>query len=212
MIQIQRFTFNPFQENTYVLYDDQQNCIVVDPGCYEVHEQEALQKFVDQHGQNSVQLVNTHCHLDHIAGNKFIVDTYKVELGIPEGEMSILKAAPEHGKMYGFIIELSPEPNYFIEAGSKLTLGVNELAIISCPGHSPDHMVFYAKEEKQLIGGDVLFQLSIGRTDLPGGDHNALITNIKEKLWPLPDDVTVHPGHGPTTTIGFEKANNPFLV
>lgn len=211
MIQIQRFAFNPFQENTFVLYDDQQNCIIVDPGCYFEEEKEALKSFVEKHGQNSVQLVNTHCHLDHIAGNKFIMDTFGVKLGIPEGELPVMQSAPEHGKMYGFIIEASPAPDYYLEEGKTLNIGEYSLKIISCPGHSPDHMVFYSEEQAFLIGGDVLFQGSIGRTDLPGGDHDTLINSIKAKLWPLPDNVVVHPGHGPDTNIGFEKANNPFL-
>jgi len=211
MIQIQRFTFNPFQENTYVLYDGQGNCIVVDPGCYEVHEKESLKSFIDQEGYTSIQLVNTHCHIDHIAGNSFVMGTYNIGLSIPKGDLIVLNQAPNHGLMYGFVIEPSPAPTDFLIEGQYLKLGQEQLEIISCPGHSPDHMVFYHRQQQQLIGGDVLFQGSIGRTDLPGGDHQTLINNIKQKLWLLPDEVTVHPGHGPTTNIGFEKTNNPFL-
>lgn len=211
MIQIQSFAFNPFQENTYLLWDETKSCVIVDPGCYDTREQKILKDFIFANELKPVQLVNTHCHLDHICGNKFIASEYDLELGIPHGELAILQGAPEYGKIYGFHMEPSPDPAYFIKAGVDLVFGKSKMKVLSCPGHSPDHMVFYAEQEGFLVGGDVLFYGSIGRTDLPGGDHNTLIDSIKRELWPLPDETIVYSGHGPKTSIGFEKVNNPFL-
>ncbi|MFD2514736.1 MBL fold metallo-hydrolase [Pontibacter locisalis] len=204
-------TFNPFQENTYLLHDDTKECVVIDPGCYEKHEQEELKKFVKDNDLKVVRLLNTHCHIDHVLGNKFVADTYNVPLEIHPDEEQILRAVPTYAPNYGFQLYAEQLPEKYLKEGDIVKFGNTELEVILAPGHAPGHVVFYNKPEKTVIGGDVLFQGSIGRTDLPGGDFDTLIQSIKTKLFTLPDDVTVYSGHGPETTIGYEKKYNPFL-
>ena len=204
-------TFNQFQENTYLLHDDTKECVVVDPGCYEKHEQEELKKYISDNELKVVRLLNTHCHIDHVLGNKFVADTYKVELEIHPDDEQTLRSVPAYAPVYGFPMYAEQLPAKYLKEGDPVKFGNTELEVIFAPGHAPGHVVFYNKEEKKVIGGDVLFQGSIGRTDLPGGDFDTLIQSIKTKLFTLPDDVTVYPGHGPETTIGYEKKYNPFL-
>lgn len=212
MINIHSFTFNPFEENTYILYDDTKECIIIDPGCYDEFEKEDLTDFVKKQELTPVKLLNTHCHIDHILGNSFIADKYGLELEINELELPILQGAPMAVQLYGIPnVEISPEPGKFLNEGDIVEFGNSKLDVLFTPGHSPGHIVLVSKEQKFVISADVLFYGSIGRTDLPGGDHNTLIDSIKTKLFPLGDDFQVHPGHGPTTNIGFERENNPFL-
>ena len=212
MAEVLKLTFNDFQENTYLVYDETGECIVIDPGCNNAREEQYLVKVIDEKGLKPVRLINTHCHLDHVFGNDFVVRHYGIPLEIPEGELPVLKAVPEIAKFYGLPPGTpSPEPDRFIEEGENITFGNTSLEVILTPGHSPAGICLYSKKDGFLIAGDVLFYASIGRTDLPGGDYNTLISNIKNKLLPLGDNVKVYPGHGPDTTIGFERRNNPFL-
>lgn len=211
MMTIQQFTFNPYQENTYVLYDETGECVIIDPGMYEAHEQNALVNFIKDANLKPVLLLNTHCHIDHVLGNKFVYDTWSLKPQFHKGELVTLQAIPGYAPQMGFRYELSPEPEVFLEETGTVTFGNSVLELIFAPGHSPAHLCFYNSEEGILIGGDVLFLSSIGRTDLPGGNHGQLLHNIREKLFVLPDHVKVFPGHGHSTTIGFEKQNNPFL-
>ncbi len=212
MADVAEFTFNPFQENTYILYDDTKECIIVDPGCFTPAEKRELTTFIESAGLRPVKLINTHCHIDHILGNKFVADTYNLSLEIHSGELPVLERGPMVSQMYGIpYTEHSPMPGAFIEEGDIVKFGKTELEAILTPGHSPASLSFFCKESNFIIAGDALFYGSIGRTDLPGGDFNTLITSIKTKLFALPDDAKVFSGHGPSTTIGFEKKNNPFL-
>ncbi|MFD2248499.1 MBL fold metallo-hydrolase [Pontibacter ruber] len=204
-------TFNPFQENTYLLHDDTKECVVVDPGCYEPHEQKQLQNYIEKEGLKVVKLLNTHCHVDHVLGNKFVADTYKVGLEIHKEDEQTLRSVSVYAPTYGFHKYDAAEPAAYLKEEETVRFGNTELKILFTPGHAPGHVVFYNEQEKVCIGGDVLFQGSIGRTDLPGGDFDTLIQSIKTKLFTLPDEVTVYPGHGPETTIGYEKKYNPFL-
>ncbi len=212
MSQVASFSVNPFQENTYVLYDDTKECAIIDPGCYDTREQNELVNFIKHHELTPRLFLNTHCHLDHIFSNKFVADKFKLGLQIHEKELPILKGASIAASMYGVALTPSPEPDKFLKEGDELTFGNTKLKVLFTPGHSPGSVCFFNKEEEYLIAGDVLFLQSIGRTDLPGGNHQDLIDSIKNKLLPLGDKVIVHPGHGPQTTIGFEKENNPFLT
>ncbi|SNR84768.1 MBL fold metallo-hydrolase [Hymenobacter mucosus] len=205
------FTFNAFSENTYLLHDASGQCVVVDPGCYERAEQEALQAFVTAQGLQVVLLLNTHCHIDHVLGNKFILDTYQVPFLIHEADLSVLRAVPTYASNYGFPHYTPAEPTGFLTPEKPVRFGETELEVRFAPGHAPGHVVFYHAPTRTVIGGDVLFRSSIGRTDLPGGDYDTLIESIKSQLLTLPDDVTVYPGHGPATTIGAERKSNPFL-
>ena len=211
MIQIKSFTFNAFSENTYVVFDDNKETIIFDPGCYTINERKILQKFIDDNNLIVKRLINTHCHLDHIFGNTFISETYKVELECHRLEIPILQHAHIVGDMYGVPLPPQPTPSVFLEDNDIVEVGKIKLKAILAPGHSPGSLCFYNEDEKFLIGGDVLFYGSIGRSDLPGGNHNQLINSILTRLMTLPKDVKVYSGHGPATLIGFEKYNNSFL-
>ena len=205
-------TFNPFQENTYIVDDETGECIIFDPGCMNPNEEQHLVKTLADKKLTPVKLINTHCHLDHVFGNKFVADTYKLPLGIHEGELIVLQSVPAVCKAYNLPLPApSPMPEYFIEEGEIITFGNTELKVLFTPGHSPASICFYNSKDAFVIAGDVLFQNSIGRTDLPGGDHQTLLDSVKTQLFVLPDDVEVWPGHGSSTTIGYERENNPFF-
>jgi glyoxylase-like metal-dependent hydrolase (beta-lactamase superfamily II) len=211
MLKIKSFPFNPIQENTYILYNEFKQGIIIDPGCYFDEEKELLKDFVAQNGLTPTMLLNTHCHLDHVFGNKMVAETYQLTLQINEKEKPVLDYAPTSGLMYNMpFVNYSGEYIY-LKAGDIIKLGEDELAVIEAPGHSPGHICFYCAKQNFIISGDVLFNRSIGRTDLPGGDHQTLLKNIREKLFVLPDKTVVYSGHGPVTSIGEEKRENPFL-
>ncbi len=212
MIQIQSFTFNAFGENTYVLYDDTGACVIIDPGCYDTYEKQELTDFIKQNNLQVKYLLNTHCHIDHVLGNAFVKRTYGVDLYIHHEDEPVLRAVQTYAAAYGFAGYESTEADHFLKEGDTIKLGNSVLEVLFVPGHAPGHIAFYNREQKFCIGGDVLFLMSIGRTDLPGGDFDTLIRSIKTKLFPLGDDVTVYPGHGSSTTIGNEKKYNPFLT
>lgn len=212
MTYVVGLTFNPFQENTYIIYDDTKECVIIDPGCINGTEQQTLVNKIEELGLKPVKLINTHCHLDHIFGNHFVAEKYNLPLEMHEGEIPVLKAAPISAQMYGIPYpEHSPEPGKFIKEGDIIEFGETQLKSLFTPGHSPASLSFYCETGGFVIAGDVLFQGSIGRTDLPGGDYDTLIDSVKEQLFVLPDNVEVYPGHGPSTTIGFEKNHNPFF-
>ncbi|QIH36839.1 MBL fold metallo-hydrolase [Sphingobacterium sp. DR205] len=211
MLTIGTFTFNPYQENTYVLYNEQRNAIIIDPGMYGEKEQTEFLTFVDQHNLSPQSLLNTHCHIDHVLGNYFIHERFGLLPKFHEGELSILVAVQNYAPQMGFRYDISPIGEAFLNDGDSIRLDNDELEVILAPGHSPAHICFYSAAQKFLIGGDVLFRNSIGRTDLPGGNHQQLLDSIKQRLYTLPDDTVVYPGHGPSTTIGFEKNSNPFI-
>lgn len=209
---IKCFTFNPFQENTYILSDSTRECIIIDPGCFNASERNEISDYIQSNGLQPVKLINTHCHIDHILGNKFIKEKYNLQLGIHPLEVPILGLGEASSKMWSVPYETSPQPDYFIEEGETINFGESILQVLFTPGHSPGSICFYSETNRFVISGDVLFYGSIGRTDLPGGNHETLIKRIKTQLFPLGDDLKVYSGHGPATTIGFEKMNNPFLV
>ena len=211
MIKIEKFTFNPVRENTYVLFDETNECVIIDPGMYDAEEQNEFHRFIKENELNPVLLLNTHCHYDHVFGNKFVFDNWSLKPQFHKGELIVLQSIPGYVPQMGLHYELSPEPEVFLPEHGTLSFGSSILELIFAPGHSPAHLCFYAKQDNFLIGGDVLFYNSIGRTDLPGGNHAQLISSIKNSLFVLPDDCSVFPGHGPATTIGFEKQHNPFL-
>ncbi|HEY1061273.1 MAG TPA: MBL fold metallo-hydrolase [Daejeonella sp.] len=211
MIQIKSFAFNPYQENTYILHDDTLECVIIDPGMYTGEEQNAFLKYIAENNLKPVLLLNTHCHIDHVLGNKFIYDTYGLFPQFHKGEEMVLNSIVSYAPQMGIRYEVSPLPQVYLSESGTVKFGETELELIFSPGHSPAHLCFFNREEKFLIGGDVLFYRSIGRTDLPGGNYDLLISNIREKLFTLPDETRVYPGHGPATSIGFEKQFNPFL-
>jgi glyoxylase-like metal-dependent hydrolase (beta-lactamase superfamily II) len=211
MINIHYFAFNGFQENTYILFDETKECLIIDPGCYSSEEHNTLSNYIKENDLTPIKLLNTHCHVDHILGNNYVASTYNIGLEIHENEVSTLHAAPEHGRLYGFNLEESPEPTTLLKDADEIQFGNSKLEVRFAPGHCAGHVAFVGHEDKFVICGDILFHGSIGRTDLPGGDYNTLINSIKTKLLTLDDDFKVYSGHGPSTNIGFERKNNPFL-
>ena len=211
MISIHSFTFNPIQENMYILSDESKECVIIDPGCYDDEERTTLSAFITENQLKPVRLLNTHCHLDHVFGNGFVSKKYDLKLEINKNDQKVLDAFQTSCDLYGMNCDPSPQPSVFLEEGDLINFGTSKLEIMFTPGHSPGSITFYNREQKFMIAGDVLFYGSIGRTDLPGGNHATLISSITEKLLPLGDDFKVYSGHGQPTTIGFERKNNPFL-
>jgi len=213
MIQVHKLTFNPFAENTYILSDETNDCVIIDPGCYYQEERQQLKDYITSKGLKPVALWNTHCHLDHVFGNFFVSQEYGLELGAHELDMPTLAHMPIAANMYGITgYQQSPDPGYFIKENTKITFGNSELEVLFTPGHAPGHIVFYSAADKFVINGDVLFQGSFGRYDLPGGDFNVLKESIVNVMFNLPDDTVVYTGHGNETTIGIEKQSNPILM
>lgn len=212
MLTIQMFTFSPIGENTYVIYNENNDAAVVDPGCYFPEEKDELRSFIEKKGLVLKYLLNTHCHLDHVFGNRFVYETWGLELHLHKNEQQVLEYAPVAGQMWNMPFDNYTGPLHFIEDGGKISLGDDMLELILAPGHSPGSICFYVPEQHFIIGGDVLFRESIGRTDLPGGNHDTLLSSIRNRLFTLPDETVVYPGHGEHTTIGYEKKHNPFLV
>jgi glyoxylase-like metal-dependent hydrolase (beta-lactamase superfamily II) len=211
MLTVKSFTFSPVQENTYVLYNEQKQCCIIDPGCYFPEEREELKTGIVETGLNPVLLLNTHCHLDHVFGNKFVHDTWGLPLHLHPKEKPVLDFAPQSGKMWQLPFQNYEGPLVYLQPGNKIKIGDEELEVRFAPGHSPGSVAFYHEAGSFIIGGDVLFSMSIGRTDLPGGDYDTLVQSIQAQFFTLPDETKVYSGHGPVTTIGFEKMNNPFV-
>jgi hydroxyacylglutathione hydrolase len=211
VIHIQSFTFSPIQENTYVLYNDQKQCAILDPGCYFAQEREELAGFIEKQGLTPVLLLNTHGHLDHIFGDKFVAEKYGLQPHIHPTEKPVFEYAGVSSLMYNMPFDIYTGEFTYLQEGDTVKLGNDELKVLFTPGHSPGSISFYSGADGFVMGGDVLFQRSIGRTDLPGGDFDTLIASIREKLLVLPDGVRVFSGHGPATTIGEERRLNPFL-
>ena len=212
MIQIKKFTFNPVQENTFVLFDETGECMIIDAGCYFENERQELDQFIEAKQLKPVRLINTHCHFDHIMGVTHCRTKYHLQLETHPDEAVLVVQAEEHGDLFNIPMEPVDAPDLFFNEGDRITFGNSYVLVITAPGHSPGGVVFYNPEQKILIAGDVLFYGSIGRTDLPGGSFEQLTGNIKSKLLTLPEETRVYCGHGPETTIGFEKKNNPFLT
>lgn len=212
MLKYQSFTFNPLQENTYIVWDtDSKECAVVDPGCYTVKEKNQLKEFIETNELKPTLLLNTHTHIDHILGNYFVKSTWNVKLHIHTQEQSILHAAKVFAPVYGFTNYDECEADVFIAENQTLKIGSEAIDVIFIPGHSPGHVGFIHRNSEIIFSGDVLFFESIGRTDLPGGNYHTLISSIKNELFVLPNHYQVLPGHGKPTTIGHEKMFNPFL-
>lgn len=210
MVEIKSFTFNPFMENTYVLYDETKEAVIIDPGCYEPEEQSMLTAFIKDENLKPKFILNTHCHIDHVLGNAFVKKTYGIQLIIGEKELETLKAVEAYAPNYGFRAYEATEPDSLLKEGEEINFGNTTLHHLFVPGHAPGHIAFYDDTKKFIIGGDVLFEGSIGRTDLPGGDFETLIKSIHSEFFKFPDETIVYSGHGMHTTIGNEKSSNPF--
>ncbi len=211
MVHVEFITCNAFQENSYLVFDETGECVVIDPGVSNSYEETMLLRLIEEKKLKPVLLVNTHCHIDHILGNQFVSDKFNLGLGIHEKEQIILAAAEDRSKAWGIPYTPSPMPSYWLKEGEVLKFGNSELEIRFVPGHAPGHVIFISHTDKFVIAGDTLFNGSIGRTDLPYGDFNVLEKAIKEQMYTLTDEYEVYPGHGPSTSIGAEKRSNPFI-
>lgn len=209
MVSIKVFCFNAFSENTFIIENDSK-CIIVDPGCYDVDEYETLKRYISEKELSPQSIINTHCHIDHILGVDQLKDFYNIPFYIGKNELQVLRSAKLSAPIFGFNQFREAEHNGFLSEGEEVILGNSSLKVLDVPGHSPGHIALYEEDSKICISGDVLFFNSIGRTDLPGGDYETLINSIREKLFVLPEEVVVYPGHGPETTISHEKRHNPF--
>lgn len=211
MIEIKHFEFNDFHENTYVVWDETLQCMIVDPGCYTEKEKNELKNFILGKQLNPVLLVNTHCHIDHILGNNFVSEQWNLALHLHKEELKTYEETGRWADFFGIVTKEMPKELVFIDDTQKLNFGNSSFDILFTPGHSIASLSFYNPNQNFILAGDVLFSRSIGRTDLPGGNHQQLLDVIRTKLFTLPDDCIVYSGHGPATNIGDEKKFNPFL-
>jgi len=211
MLTVKTFTFNPVQENTYLLYNERGECCIIDPGCYFQEEREKLQSAVTSLSLEPVLLLNTHGHLDHVFGNKFIFETWGLVPHIHEKEQPVLDRVPASAERWGLPFDHYTGNYQYIPEDQPVFIGEERLDVLFTPGHSPGSLSFYYEPGGFIIGGDVLFDRSVGRTDLPGGDPAILLNSIQTKFFTLPDETKVYAGHGGVTTVGFEKMNNPFV-
>jgi glyoxylase-like metal-dependent hydrolase (beta-lactamase superfamily II) len=210
-MEIKKLVFNPLQENTYIVYDDTKECVIIDPGCQKPAEKETLKRFISDNGLKPKLLLNTHCHFDHVFGNNFVCDEYGIESWASESELANIKRFPANASLFGGSDEQPEAPAHFLEDGQVIKFGNSELTVINTPGHSPGSVCFYSEPGQFLVAGDTLFAGSIGRTDLPGGSYDEIKKSL-ETLIALPSVTKVYCGHGPDTAIGREKCYNPFIT
>lgn len=211
MLKIHSFTFNPFQENTYLISNENNECLIVDPGMNSLEEAKEITSYIEQNQLKPIKITNTHTHLDHILGVDYLKQKYNIPFGIHELEKPVLSGAVGSAMLFGFDFKEAPKVDFYIDHDTAFSFGSQKLEVRLVPGHSPGSIIFYSPENKFAISGDALFNGSIGRSDLPGGDAPTLIKSIQAQLYTLPDDTVIYSGHGPSTTIGQEKRSNPFV-
>ena len=209
--EIHRFTFNPFGVNTYLLYSSEGEALIIDPGCSTPQEEAVLRDFIQMRKLQPTRLLLTHAHIDHVLGNAWVAREYGLQPQMHRLDLPDLERLVAYAPLFGVEAEASPPPSLFLAGGERLTWSGPTLELLEAPGHSPGSLCFYIPDQEILVSGDVLFERSIGRTDLPGGHHPTLLRSIRNVLWALPDSTVVHPGHGESTQIGIEKRENPFL-
>lgn len=210
-MEIHKLVFSPIEVNTYILEDDSGNCAIIDCGCYDEDEFSELEGFLKKRSLIPVLLLNTHCHLDHIFGNKFMLEKYNLRTWCSELDEPNRKMAPQHAAIFGLKMDIPPEPAGFIKDGEVFRFGTIEIRALLVPGHTTGSLAYYFQKEKCVFTGDALFAGSIGRSDLPGGSHETLLRSIREKLFTLPSETVVYSGHGETTDIKTEMRYNPYF-
>lgn len=211
MLRIHAATFNPFSENTYTIYNERNECWIVDPGMYDAAELKSFTGFIDRQGLKPQGIINTHAHIDHIFGVEALMSAYSIPFALHPLEGPVLVGAKGAAMLFGFSFGAIPQPTQSLQEGVPLMLGADTLELRLAPGHSPGSIVFYYEAGGWAIGGDVLFAGGIGRSDLPGGNGATLLESIRTQMYTLPDETIVYSGHGPETTIGREKAGNPYV-
>jgi len=211
MLNIQLFTFNAFEENTYLLINEKRECWIIDPGMYGKQEESLLINYIVENNLTPKAIINTHAHIDHIFGVNALQERFTIPFGIHIKELEVLKYAAGSASLFGFSFEQVPRPDFYIKEGELLSVGEDMLQVYFTPGHSVGSISFYYPKGGWVISGDVLFSGSVGRTDLPGGNFDTLKDSIRNQLLTLPGETIVYPGHGPATTVQNESLNNPFL-
>ena len=211
MLTIKEFCFNAFLENTYVLYNEKKEAIIVDPGCYLKNEKEILSNWIAEMELTPTLLLNTHCHLDHVFGNTFVSELYGLTAHFHINEQAVIDRLPEGGARWGVPTDPYTGPVKYIAQDEIISFGVDQFKVLFTPGHSPGSVCFYHKEQDFMLGGDLIFLDGVGRTDLPGSNPLDLINSITSQIFPMPDSLTIYSGHGPKTTWGREKAANPYI-
>jgi hydroxyacylglutathione hydrolase len=211
MKNIKTFVFNPFQVNTYIVSDNIGNAIIIDPACYDKHEEKIISEYIESNSIKIQSVILTHAHIDHILGASYIQNKYNAEVLAHKQSEYFLRQAHDHGMTYGFMNVVSPVVNKYVEDGESIQLGQIMFKVLYTPGHADGSICLFESDSQIVFSGDVLFNSSIGRTDLPTGNLNLLINSIQTKLFTLPENTTVYPGHGAVTSIIQEKTSNPFL-
>jgi glyoxylase-like metal-dependent hydrolase (beta-lactamase superfamily II) len=211
MIRIKTFVFNPFQENTYLVYDETNQCLLIDPGCHFEQEQQELTRFIRENNLEPQYILHTHGHIDHVLGINYLKQTFQLKAAMHPADLEVLRQSKEFGRMVGLDIEQPVDPDILLEDNQSLEMGNTSFTVLHVPGHSPGSIALYHSGQGVLFSGDALFRRGIGRTDLMGGDYMTLVQSIQNKLFTLPEHTLVYPGHGETTTIGEEKKENPVL-
>ena len=212
MINTKTFYFNDLRVCTYILWDETKECVIVDAGCESASEQNRLQKFITENNLRPVMLINTHAHFDHVLGNLFVSDTYSIPSAIHEDDMLLLSKVSQQTAMFGLEVKQPPMATVFLTEKEPVRFGHSQLQVLHTPGHTLGGICLYSAEDKFVLVGDTLFNESIGRTDLPGGNYDDLMNSIRTKLMTLPDETVVFSGHGAASTIGYEKLNNPYIA
>jgi len=210
-MEIYRLVFSPIEVNTYILADQSGDCAVIDCGCFDRKEFRQLTELIEEKNLKPVLLLNTHCHLDHIFGNGFMLEKYNLGAFCHENEDSNRENVVSYALMFGLYMKKPPEPAGYLADGQKISFGQTELIALHVPGHAAGSLAFYAEKDSVVFTGDALFAGSIGRTDLPGGNYDTLRNSIRNKLFTLPPDTVVYPGHERKTTIGTEIESNPYF-
>jgi len=211
MINIKQFVFNAFSVNTFLIYDDQKNCLLIDPSCNSEKEFQELDAYIQSNQLKLKAILNTHGHMDHLPGVGYFKEKYGVPFYLSQEDEFLIDTALSHAAMFGFQLDQPPHPDKYLKDGDVFEFGNEQIELLKIPGHSPGSIVFYFPEQSILFTGDVLFSGSIGRTDLPGGNYDQLIDGIKTRLLTLDEETLVYPGHGSSSTIAKEKDENPFL-
>lgn len=211
-MNIAKLVFNPIMENTYIVWDDTKECIIIDAGNFSAREDAQLTDFITERGLKPIMAVNTHGHFDHAMGVGYLKETYGVKFACSSKDQFLVDSAQQSGAMFGVKCAPVPAIDIDLDKMDEIAFGATKLRVIKTPGHTPGHVSLYNEEQKVLFTGDTLFRESIGRTDLPGGDYSWIMTSILEQLVPLGDDVEFYPGHGDKSTIGHETLYNPFVT
>lgn len=208
---IKTLVYNAFQVNTYIVYDESGNTLVIDPACYTTREQEHLADFISKNNLKVSHMVNTHCHVDHVLGNEFIFQKYGIRPMIHRSGLVFFEHLVVHANTFGFDVENIVYPEEYLEDGDEIKLGEETINILYTPGHAEGSICLAYEKEKWIVTGDLLFFMSIGRTDLPTGSLETLLASVRNKIFIYDDTYVLYPGHGQSTTVGFERKNNPYL-